>query len=109
VSEGGYTTKRLTAEDAAEIAELLRVSIDDKHFLAWHPRLREIREKMIERLGDIEASSTSTPAPVFAFQPEHVLATCPKCGTLCASHGRVRVVASFECTACGTAWSTGTL
>lgn len=49
----GYTTKRLTDEDAAEIAELLRVSLDDKHFLAWHGRLREIREKMILRLGDV--------------------------------------------------------
>lgn len=48
----GYTIKRLTAEDAAQIAELLRVSIDDKHYLTWHPKLREIREKMIERLGD---------------------------------------------------------
>ena len=49
----GYTIQRLTADDAAQIAELLRVSIDDKHWLAWHPKLREIREKMIERLEDI--------------------------------------------------------
>ena len=49
----GYTIKRLTADDAAHIAELLRVSIDDKHWLAWHPKLREIREKMIEHLEDI--------------------------------------------------------
>ncbi len=49
----GYTVKRLTADDAAHIAELLRVSVDDKHWLAWHPRLREIRAKMIERMGDI--------------------------------------------------------
>jgi hypothetical protein len=51
-SRTGYTIKRLTAEDAAHVAELLRVSIDDKHYLAWHPKLREIREKMIERMGD---------------------------------------------------------
>jgi hypothetical protein len=56
----GYTIKRLTAEDAAHVAELLRVSIDDKHWLAWHPKLREIREKMIERMGDI-ADQERTP------------------------------------------------
>jgi hypothetical protein len=54
----GYTIKRLTAADAAELAELLRVSIDPTladhaHWQAWYPRLREIREKMIERLGDV--------------------------------------------------------
>ena len=53
----GYTIKRLTADDAAQLAELLRVSIDDKHWLAWHPKLREIREKMIERMGDQEGTS----------------------------------------------------
>lgn len=51
----GYTTKRLTSDDAAEIAELLRVSIDDKHLVAWHQRLHQIRDKMIERLGDLIA------------------------------------------------------
>jgi hypothetical protein len=59
-SRTGYTIKRLTTDDAAELAELLRVSIDDKHLLAWHPRLREIREKMIERMGDI-ADQRSAP------------------------------------------------
>lgn len=49
----GYTIKRLTTADAAELAELLRISLDDKHWQAWHPRLREIRDKMIERLGDV--------------------------------------------------------
>jgi hypothetical protein len=49
----GYTAKRLTDEDSADLAELLRVSLDDVHFLAWHPRLREIREKMLVRMGDI--------------------------------------------------------
>lgn len=52
-SRPGYTTKRLTVEDGAHIAELLRVSIDDKHWLAWRPKLREIHKKMIERMGDI--------------------------------------------------------
>lgn len=54
-SRQGYTFKRLTTDDAAELVELLRVSIDDKHWQAWHPRLRAIREKMIERLGDVPA------------------------------------------------------
>lgn len=53
----GYTTERLTDEDVAEIAELLRVlldgNLDDKLLLAWHGRLREIREKMVVRLGDV--------------------------------------------------------
>ena len=53
-SRTGYTIKRLTADDAVHVAELLRVSIDDKHWRAWHPKLREIREKMIERMGDQE-------------------------------------------------------
>lgn len=48
----GYTAKRLTDRDAAVIAELLRVSLEDEHWDAWHPKLREIREKMIKRLGD---------------------------------------------------------
>jgi len=52
-SRTGYTIKRLSTEDAAHVAELLRVSIDDKHYLAWQPKLREIHEKMIERMGDI--------------------------------------------------------
>lgn len=51
--KAGYTAKRLTQEDVADLAELLRVSIDDKQLLAWHGRLREIREKMIVRLGDV--------------------------------------------------------
>jgi len=51
-ARAGYTLKRLTTADAAELAELLRVSIDDKHWQAWHPKLREIRERMIVRLGD---------------------------------------------------------
>lgn len=55
--KAGYTVKRLTDEDAAEIAELLRVSIDDKGLLSWHQRLREIREKMIRRLGDVVEES----------------------------------------------------
>lgn len=52
-SRTGYTIKRLTTDDAAHVAELLRVSIDDKHYLAWQSKLREIHEKMIERMGDI--------------------------------------------------------
>lgn len=52
VERAGYTIKRLTDVDAAEIAELLRVTLEDKHWIEWHPRLREIREKMIARLGD---------------------------------------------------------
>jgi hypothetical protein len=55
-----YTIKRLSDEDAAEISELLRVSLDDKHFLGWHPRLREIREKMIVQLGDVAEKQRST-------------------------------------------------
>jgi hypothetical protein len=51
----GYTIKRLTAADAAELAELLRVSLDDKHWQAWHPRLREFatEEKLAAAMKDI--------------------------------------------------------
>lgn len=52
----GYTTKHLTDADAAEIAELLRVALEDKHWIAGHQKLREIREKMIERMGDLRES-----------------------------------------------------
>lgn len=56
----GYTAERLTEDDAAQIAELLRVSIDDMHWSAWHPKLRAIRDKMIARLGDVH-EQRSTP------------------------------------------------
>ncbi len=60
----GYTAKHLINEDLAEIAELLRVllddNLDDTLLRAWHPRLREIREKMILRLGDV-VEQRSTP------------------------------------------------
>lgn len=48
----GYTTRRLTNSDLSVIAEMLRVSLEDAHWTAAHSRFREIREKMIERLGD---------------------------------------------------------
>ena len=49
----GHTTKRLTDADVDTLFELVRVSLDDKSMLDWHRRLREIRDKMIETLGDL--------------------------------------------------------
>ncbi len=62
----GYTAKRLTTTDAAELAELLRVSVapmlaDHAHWQVWGPVLREIREKMIERLGDVAWAGPTSP------------------------------------------------
>jgi translation initiation factor IF-1 len=42
-----YTVKRLTEADLAEIAELLRVTLKDDHYLSAHSRIREIRDRMI--------------------------------------------------------------
>lgn len=49
----GHTTQRLTAADVDTLFELVRVSLDDKTLLDWHDRLRDVRDKMIETLGDV--------------------------------------------------------
>lgn len=61
----GVTAARLDSADLLAIAELIRVSLDDQGLIEWHPRLREIQDKMIKRIADTldPGNRTTTPGP----------------------------------------------
>lgn len=73
MSEPGYTAKRLTDDDSATLAELLRLAMDtdkcvagvgflDHQTLAdWRPRLAAVRDKLIVHLGDVAESAPPIP------------------------------------------------